>query len=175
MLLSSTTGINADAAHNYEELLKEIATQTNNDIIVLFIVMGVIITMMMPLLFYIIKTQKSTRETNLEEKKTLIDVIERNSKAFGELQGVIDVNNTTIGTMLATIDNNTRSTNNKIRIVLDEQKHMSEKLDRVVNDHDKLLDGIRKAEEHTTTMDELYDLASDVDETVHEIKNELYK
>lgn len=173
MLLTST--INPNATHNYEELLREIVSETNNDIIVLFIVLGVIIVMMMPLLFYFIKSQKTVRESNLEEKKTLIDVIDRNSKAFGELQAVIDLNNTTIGSMLNTINKNTSSTDEKIRIVLDEQKHMSEKLDRVVNDHDKVIDGIREVEKQSATIDDLYDIASDVDETVREIKNELYE
>lgn len=155
----------------YVELLEKIAEKSDNDIIQFIIVLGVFLVILIPSLWIIVrsinKSSRDSRNSDIEEKKTLIAVIERNTEAFSDLKGTVNVGNTAITTMLTNIDSTVTSVRDISSKILTNQKLLTEKVDRVVSDHDQLIDSINKSNEHISIMNDVIDLVEDTNTVVH--------
>ena len=155
----------------YVDLLEQIAEKSDNDILQFFIVLGVFLVILIPsmllLVRFINKSLRESRSNDIEEKKTLIAVIERNTEAFSDLKGTVNVGNTAITTMLTNIDQNVTNVRDISSKILTNQKLLTEKVERVVNDHDQLIDSINKSNEHIAIMNDVIDIVEDTNTVVH--------
>ena len=76
------------------EILSQVVKTSNNDAIITIVVLLIgLIVVAIPLYRMRLKYIKSERESNAEERKNIIDVINRNSEVMANLNNSINVNN----------------------------------------------------------------------------------
>ena len=122
-----STGINAN------DILNNIISITTNDVILFVIVLVVACALVaIPALCVYHKMKKDDKKAEQEERKMIIDVINRNTEAFGELKTTLSENTATTHALLKTINLNTTDTHERAIMFTTQYESMASKLNELI-------------------------------------------
>lgn len=130
----------------YNDLMSEIAKKTQNEIILLVIVL--IVGFVIAYIPYYLLKRRSVNEhekAQFEEKKMLYSVIDRNSDIAATLTATIDANNLAMTTVLSTISTDTKDLNKAVVHLSDNQTKILEKLDASIKCNTDLKEYVEKS------------------------------
>ena len=115
------------------ELLREILNKTENDIIVMSIVIIVgLVLCFIPIYIYTIKNKKNIRKADAEDRKQLMDIISKNSEVMGKVLTTLDLNNTAMSNTLKRIDENSTDVAIKLAKLLTSHATMTNNINEVI-------------------------------------------
>lgn len=123
----------------YTDILTKIVQETQSDIILFTIVIIVGLALVfIPFYYTSNKSKKMMREQQLEEKKQLINVVEKNTDAISTLKTTLELTNSRMLGLLKRIDDSTSETSMKMEKLLTIQEGTTNKIDKLLHDHEKI-------------------------------------
>lgn len=115
------------------ELLNEILNKTENDIIIMSIVILVgLVIFFIPFYVYTIKNKKNIRKADAEDRQQLMDIISKNSEVMGKVLTTLDLNNTAMSNTLKRIDDNSTDVAIKLAKLLTSHATMNNNLNEII-------------------------------------------
>ena len=104
------------------EILSQVVKTSNNDAIITIVVLLIgLIVIAIPLYRMRLKYIKSERESNAEERKNIIDVINRNSEVMANLNNSINVNNSVMTQTLSKLQKSAEDNSDDLSKLLTNQ------------------------------------------------------
>ena len=122
----------AESSSDTADLLAQIVARTNNDVIFFTIVLVIgLMLVFIPIYRMLAKNRKDDRIAEANERKELMDVIERNTGAFTSLKATIEFNNDTVTRLLTHIATKSSNVENIVTDIYDHQIKLIDTLDKV--------------------------------------------
>lgn len=104
------------------EILSQVVKTSNNDAIITIVVLLIgLVAVAIPLYRMRLKYIKSERESNAEERKNIIDVINRNSEVMANLNNSINVNNSVMTQTLSKLQKSAEDNSDDLSKLLTNQ------------------------------------------------------
>lgn len=158
----------------YTDIISAIVQKTQSDLIIFAIIL--IIGLVLVYIPYYIMKKKANAEYNknqLEEKKMLYSVINRNSDIAATLTTTIDANNTAITTVLSNIKLETHDLNKAVSHLSDNQLQIIEKLNDSIKCNRELKNYVEKSVELNEQTGDISKYLQDVIRDLEYIKIKL--
>lgn len=157
-------------------ILNHALESTNNDAIIITIVLIVgIAFLLIPICWFVHHARKDYRTAEHEDRKMILDVINRNSEAFGDLKTSLIENNATQNELLKNINNNA-SDNKELLVALNaKQDSINDKVDRVIDEYDGFKEVVMKTNNKLNaiikTEDDTHNKVEKIMESTNSTKN----
>lgn len=131
------------------EILNEILTRTENDIIILAIVILVgLVVFFIPFYITMNKNKKTVRDDELKERQQILDVVKANTSAMTKLETTLDLNNSGMIEMLNRIDANASDVAIKLAKLLTSHNTMTTNLNDVLKANESYVSHMNETKGH---------------------------